>query len=280
MKAYQLKISLDYSDPLIWRRVIVPAGYTFSQLTVMLHVIMGWDGYHLSMYSFDNDSIRLIEDDGEMDMGDFLDSSEHLIDEFLDKYSSFEYVYDFGDSWEHTVEVEQITIGYDKNYPEIIEYAEDCPPEDCGGIGGYYDLLDILGDPECDDYEEACSWAEGMMMEFDMDDANMDLREFLYLSDDTCGPVPEVDLLAYLEEGGAGFPRIDIDMEASLETLKKAQDPEVMMSFIRDLTFTQAALRLLKNTSMTEMEVFDALEFDDRMIQSYDLLKDDIIDKE
>lgn len=46
MKAFQLKIAIKNSKPPIWRRVIVPAGITFSQLSLILNEVMGWSGYH------------------------------------------------------------------------------------------------------------------------------------------------------------------------------------------------------------------------------------------
>jgi len=39
-------------------------------------------------------------------------------------------------------------------YPVCTGGERACPPEDCGGIGGFYDLLDALGDPTHDQHEE------------------------------------------------------------------------------------------------------------------------------
>ena len=40
MNAYQLKISVKNSKPLRWRRCIIPAGITYSQLSLLLSSLM------------------------------------------------------------------------------------------------------------------------------------------------------------------------------------------------------------------------------------------------
>ena len=74
MKAYQLKITIKDSHPPIWRRIIVPAGLSFSQL---------------------------------------LDSANYIIDEFFEQVKSFTYVYDFGDDWRHQVQIENVIYDYE-----------------------------------------------------------------------------------------------------------------------------------------------------------------------
>lgn len=86
MKAYQMKIAIKDSHPPIWRRFIVPAGLSFSQLSVVLNEVMGWCGYHLSAFEFYYLWVRL-EDEPEMDcFGDFdvYDSAEHIIDSLME----------------------------------------------------------------------------------------------------------------------------------------------------------------------------------------------------
>jgi hypothetical protein len=57
----------------------------------------------------------------------------------------FIYKYDFGDSWEHEVLVEEVLPpDPDFKHPVCLGGANACPPEDCGGIPGYYDLLAAL----------------------------------------------------------------------------------------------------------------------------------------
>ena len=63
MKAYQVKITVKGSHPPIWRRCIIPAGITFSQLAVLLNEIMGWKGYHLFAFQFQDMGICIEEID-------------------------------------------------------------------------------------------------------------------------------------------------------------------------------------------------------------------------
>ena len=46
-------------------------------------------------------------------------------------------------------------------YPRCIAGKRACPPEDCGGVGGYYNLLEIIADPTHDEYEEMMEWLGG-----------------------------------------------------------------------------------------------------------------------
>lgn len=85
------------------------------------------------------------------------------------------YTYDLGDSWEHGLVLEK-RLSRDPNtaYPIGTEGPFACPPEDCGGIGGFYDLLDALGDPAHDQYDELRDWVgdEYDPDAFSVDDVN------------------------------------------------------------------------------------------------------------
>ncbi len=173
MKAFQLKIVIKNSKPPIWRRLIVPAGITFSQLSMILNEAMGWDGVHLFEFEFPNEGVRIGEEINEMDMmfDDFdgFEANKIFIREYLEENKSFNYIYDFGDDWEHKVTVEKIISDYESNYPKVIKYKGNCPPEDCGGIYGYYMLQDRLNNQQSldgeyfDEYDdEYDDWLEEM----------------------------------------------------------------------------------------------------------------------
>lgn len=113
MKAYQLKVQIKDSHPPIWRRIIVPSGITFKELAEILNVTMGWIGYHLHSFEFfrlgisvgmKSDEWKFFEDMGR----ETLDEEKNVIDTLLERTSTFTYVYDFGDDWEHKVTVEEI----------------------------------------------------------------------------------------------------------------------------------------------------------------------------
>lgn len=70
------------------------------------------------------------------------------------------YLYDFGDGWEHSIELEQILFKVEKRkYPICIAGERSCPPEDCGGVYGYEDLLEILKNPDHEEYKQMKTWA-------------------------------------------------------------------------------------------------------------------------
>ena len=180
MKAYQLKITIRNSHPPIWRRVIVPAGMTFSQLIHIFHIAMGWQGYHLSMFEFKDMGIVIEEHPQDMDWSDYevLDAEAELIDPLFDEARRFTYVYDFGDDWRHDVTIEDILTDYSFDYPMVDKYKGDIPYEDCGGIDGYYDVLQALEDPGHPDHEEMLEWTEGFgETTYNMDFANSRLKE-------------------------------------------------------------------------------------------------------
>jgi hypothetical protein len=73
--------------------------------------------------------------------------------------TEFEYVYDFGDDWEHDLLLEAI-LQPDPNvpYPRCIAGERNCPPEDVGGAGGYENYLVALADPEDEEHEDLLAW--------------------------------------------------------------------------------------------------------------------------
>lgn len=76
--------------------------------------------------------------------------------------SKFIYEYDFGDGWEHDIEVVKIGPPAEGvKYPVCIEGKLACPPEDCGGIWGYYEMLEALKDPKHEQHKEFTEWIGG-----------------------------------------------------------------------------------------------------------------------
>lgn len=181
MKAYQLKIVIEGSHPPIWRRIVVPAGMSFSQLIEIFQISMGWHGGHLSMFEFESLGIQIEEQPREAGWSDFevMDAAMTLIDPLLDEASQFTYIYDFGDDWHHHVTVEDILTNYLFEYPQVVKYKGDIPYEDCGGIYGYYRLLEVLSNPDDPEYEEIHEWAgDPDEVRYDIDDANDELRKY------------------------------------------------------------------------------------------------------
>ena len=180
MKAYQIKITVKGSHPPIWRRCIIPAGITFSQLAVLFNEIMGWKGYHLFAFQFHDLGIcveEIDEDYADMDY-DLEEATETLIDPYMEHVKWFTYCYDFGDDWEHRIDIESVITDCEYTHPVVLKAKGACPFEDCGGIGGYYDFLEAIRDPENAEHEEICGWAEatGYMEDGEYDPAYYDIN--------------------------------------------------------------------------------------------------------
>lgn len=163
-KILQLKISLLDTQPQIWRRVLVKGGYTFYDLHYIIQLTMGWEDYHL--YEFHCSG--LIIGNPEADDAFVYEADEAVtdarnikIDEVLSKEGeTLIYKYDFGDGWKHLVKVEKV-LDEDTafEYPVLLEGALSAPPEDCGGISGFYNLLKILKSTAHPQHKEMADWA-------------------------------------------------------------------------------------------------------------------------
>ena len=98
---------------------------------------------------------------------------QKIADFFSTENRTASYVYDFGDSWEHKIQLEKILPGEKGvEYPICIKGKRACPPEDCGGVWGYAELLEIIKDPKHEEYEEMMEW---LGEEFDPD--HFDVKE-------------------------------------------------------------------------------------------------------
>ena len=86
----------------------------------------------------------------------------HYISEYFSlEHTKATYVYDFGDNWEHTVTLEKIVPRKKgRQYPVCLKGKRACPPEDCGGVWGYKDLLEIISDPDHEEYDEMMEWLD------------------------------------------------------------------------------------------------------------------------
>lgn len=150
-KVYQLKIVLDGLDPLIWRRILVPCNYSFARLDRAIQSAMGWTNSHLHEFIFDYNpedfsglriGMELDEPYDNYDLEEPLMETEHFLKEWFPKKKKFKYLYDFGDHWMHSITVEKtIKVDPDQSYPQCLEGEYACPPEDCGGLHGFTELM-------------------------------------------------------------------------------------------------------------------------------------------
>lgn len=165
-QVYQFKITLKGIKPPIWRRIQVPETYTFWDLHVAIQDAMGWSDYHLHEFEVNDLSTGLKQNIGipDEDFGrEVLPGwKQKIADYFSMENPKADYVYDFGDNWEHIIQLEKI-LPREKgvNYPICIKGKRACPPEDCGGIWGYEEFLEAIKDPKHQEHEEMLEWIGG-----------------------------------------------------------------------------------------------------------------------
>jgi hypothetical protein len=153
----QLHISLLEIEPLIWRRVIVPCQISFAELGNVLLTAMGWDCCHL--YEF-RVGAHIISDPENNDGDDdnFHDQHTTLLHQVIgSRQKKFKLWYDFGDDWWHDIKIEK-HLPDDGLGARLLAGENACPPEDCGGVPGYYRLLEIMADKKHPEYQEMREW--------------------------------------------------------------------------------------------------------------------------
>lgn len=181
---YQLEVTLRGSEPRIWRRLQVPGSANLGWLHAVIQVAMGWTNSHLHQFmveeqAYSDPAFELNEFEGDPQV---LDESKALLMDIAPRENdTFAYQYDFGDSWDHQVKVERI-LGPGPAaaaVPQCLAGARACPPEDCGGVWGYADLVKIIGNPKHKEHKSMMEWL-GRTFDpdaFDRDTVNACLRK-------------------------------------------------------------------------------------------------------
>ena len=179
-KILQFKITLKRTNPKIWRRIQVEDSMTFHDLHLVIQHAMGWMNYHLHQFIYDRNNY--IGDPELLEMDNIANSKEIPLSEFFNKPKmQMEYEYDFGDGWYHELVLEKIiepAIG--KFYPACTAGEKSCPPEDCGSIPGFYNMLEIIKNKKRPEYKEMMEWLgeDYDPDEFDMDQVNEFLNDY------------------------------------------------------------------------------------------------------
>jgi hypothetical protein len=177
---YQIKVSLRGAKPPIWRRLLVPGDITLNRLHLALLAAFGWHGGHLHV--FDTAYGQFGRADRELGhRSDGPVTLEQVAPALKDK---IQYTYDFGDDWDHEILVEKVTAANPAvDYPLCTGGRRAAPPDDCGGIWGYQELIEVLTDPGHPEHEERLEWlgltdaTQFMPDTFDLDQVNQRLRD-------------------------------------------------------------------------------------------------------
>ncbi len=144
----QFKIQIKrITKPPVWRRITVPAHFSFLRLHDVIQMAFGWSSTHLFEFSdkeFMNGISISIPFDNEQSKEDFYNASKLKIkDIFSEVGQRFIYTYDFGDDWVHDIFLEDIIMNKDKK-ARCLGGRGACPPEDCGGVWGYERIKGVL----------------------------------------------------------------------------------------------------------------------------------------
>ena len=174
---YRLRIGLDESTPYIWREFIVPSNLSLENLHLVVQAVMGWTDSHL--HQFVKGDIQYTCKYESCDFSDEINCVDYKGMKVFDLLSvageTIKYEYDFGDDWIHTIELLEVIDSLDGSLAEkvgtenfgdtplflrCLAGARCCPHEDCGGIDGYHNILEILKDPSHEEYEVNNIWLD------------------------------------------------------------------------------------------------------------------------
>ena len=155
-KMLQIKIVLQGSKPLIWRRIVVPNDTSLDKLHEVIQITMGWTDTHLHQFICNHDFYGIPDDE-------FMTETKNETGVNLSKFLKREkdkilYEYDFGDDWLHEVILEKVTPFEGTMKIHCTKGVGTCPPEDCGGIHGYYHMLEVLRNENNPEYDDILEW--------------------------------------------------------------------------------------------------------------------------
>lgn len=163
---YRFRVELRHVRPAVWREFVVPGAYSFWDLHVAIQDAMGWLDYHLHAFR----PVDGIAPSGDWEIGipdeDFPEAEPRTLAGWKEPVAGYfqkpgdrmEYIYDFGDNWAHDLLLMDVVASDSLRPVACTDGARACPPEDCGGPGGYQELLEVLSDPAHDRYQELVEW--------------------------------------------------------------------------------------------------------------------------
>ena len=180
VRVYQVKVTLNHTNPPIWRRFQVRSDVNFYKLHRVLQVVMGWTDSHLHQFVLGKKTF-IGQPNAEFppDYEIINERKVKLQDIITEPKKKLIYEYDFGDGWEHELVFEKILLADPgQRYPACLAGAMACPPEDSGSPWGYYDKLNIMQDPDHPEHDEIVEWMgeDFDPTAFDLDAINAELR--------------------------------------------------------------------------------------------------------
>ena len=178
--AVQVRVAIDRIEPEIWRRLVVPLHFDLRELHLVLQAAFGWTNSHL--HEFEIGGLSYGDELADAERGDddsrTFDEMEVRLRDFTRKPgTTFQYAYDMGDNWVHTVTLEKLlAVEPGPKVARCLEGARARPPEDVGGPSGYQEFLEAVLDPSHEEHRQMKRWAGG---HFDPEWFDVGLERFL-----------------------------------------------------------------------------------------------------
>ena len=181
LEIVRLNITLQYVEPKVTRRMDVLANTCLNDLHSYIQAAMGWDNSHLWGFKA-NRYGQIAQWSAELTEPFFdwprIESDDTILDviKFLQGKQEFTYIYDYGDSWKHTIRIGKIKPALkDRQYPYLDSGSGCCPLEDIGGVCGYANFLDAFDNPNSEYREFFPDFFDGSTI-WDPEDAGLDQR--------------------------------------------------------------------------------------------------------
>ncbi len=156
-KAFVLRLDVVGTEPRIWRRLSVQESMWFSRLHDTIQILFDWFDYQT--HTFTLDDLRLGNPRRQDDLVVEDDRDITLADLDLEHRGRFTYDYHFGEGWKVEIKVEKtLTVQKGHAYPQCLAGELAGPPEDCGGLEAFHDMLACIQEPDTELGQEWLNW--------------------------------------------------------------------------------------------------------------------------